>query len=98
MGPRSSAGKLREWQALLRDLPFTLLTLRDVGINFDVDETGTTFVDNARLKASVYISDRRPPSISSLLKHIRGRSCCVGAFRMLRTVSLVAANNQPNHP
>jgi len=50
----TSAGKLREWHGLLQDLPFSLLTLRDVGIGFDVDETGTTFTDNARLKARAY--------------------------------------------
>jgi XTP/dITP diphosphohydrolase len=50
----TSAGKLREWQALLADVPYTLLTLRDVGIEFDVEETGTTFAQNARLKAEAY--------------------------------------------
>ncbi len=50
----TSSGKLREWQALLRDLPLRLLTLRDIGIDFDVDETGTTFAQNARLKAKAY--------------------------------------------
>ncbi|HEY2594528.1 MAG TPA: non-canonical purine NTP pyrophosphatase, partial [Chloroflexota bacterium] len=46
----TSAGKLREWQALLGDLPLELLTLRDVGITFDVDETGSTYAANALLK------------------------------------------------
>ena len=50
----SSSGKLREWQALLADLPLRLLTLRDQGITFDVDETGTTYVENALLKADAY--------------------------------------------
>jgi XTP/dITP diphosphohydrolase len=50
----TSAGKLREWQALLADLPLRLLTLQDRGINLDVDETGTTYVANAVLKADAY--------------------------------------------
>jgi XTP/dITP diphosphohydrolase len=50
----TSAGKLREWQALLADLPLELLSLADVGIEFDVDETGTTFAQNAVLKAEAY--------------------------------------------
>jgi XTP/dITP diphosphohydrolase len=50
----TSAGKLREWQALLGDLPLRLLTLQDVAIDFDVDETGTTFRANAVLKADAY--------------------------------------------
>src|SRR5438105_3106439 len=50
----TSTGKLGEWQALLRDLPVDLLSLRDLGITFDVDETGATFGQNARLKAEAY--------------------------------------------
>src|SRR6266702_2228134 len=50
----TSAGKLREWQALLSELPLELLSLADVGIDFDVDETGTTFTQNAVLKAEAY--------------------------------------------
>jgi XTP/dITP diphosphohydrolase len=50
----TSAGKLREWQALLGDLPFELVSLRDVGISFDVDETGSTFAENAVLKVETY--------------------------------------------
>ena len=50
----TSAGKLREWQALLADLPLELLSLADAGIDFDVDETGSTFAENAVLKAAAY--------------------------------------------
>lgn len=50
----TSAGKLREWQALLGELPLALRTLSDIGIDFDVDETGSTFTENARLKADAY--------------------------------------------
>jgi XTP/dITP diphosphohydrolase len=50
----TSLGKLREWQGLLADLPLQLVTLTDVGIDFDVDETGATFTQNAVLKAEAY--------------------------------------------
>src|SRR5260370_39082649 len=50
----TSAGKLREWQTLLAELPLELLSLTDVGIDFDVDETGSTFAQNAVLKAEAY--------------------------------------------
>jgi XTP/dITP diphosphohydrolase len=50
----TSAGKLREWQALLADLPLELVTLADAGIDFDVEETGSTFTQNAVLKAEAY--------------------------------------------
>jgi XTP/dITP diphosphohydrolase len=47
-------GKMREYQHLLRDIPFELFSLDDVGIGEEVDETGSTFEENARLKASTY--------------------------------------------
>lgn len=46
--------KLDEFRTILRDLPFTLLSLRDVQIDMDVEETGTTFAENAILKARAY--------------------------------------------
>lgn len=50
----TSAGKLREWQGLLAGLPCELKAPREVGIAFEVDETGRTFRENARLKADAY--------------------------------------------
>jgi len=47
-------GKLIEYQAMLTNLPFELVTLDDVGISDDVDEDGATFAENARLKAIEY--------------------------------------------
>jgi len=46
--------KVDEFRTLFRDLPFTLLSLRDVQIDMDVEETGTTFAENAILKAQTY--------------------------------------------
>jgi XTP/dITP diphosphohydrolase len=50
----TSRGKLREWRLLLGDVPYDLVGLPDVGINFDVHETSATFAENARLKADAY--------------------------------------------
>ena len=47
-------GKLAELRELLRDAPFELLSLTDVGIDLDVDETGDTLEENAVLKATTY--------------------------------------------
>jgi XTP/dITP diphosphohydrolase len=47
-------GKLREYAGLLRDAPFRLVSLRDVGITDEVEETGEAFAENAWLKASGY--------------------------------------------
>ena len=46
--------KVDEFRTIFRDLPLTLLTLRDVQIDMDVEETGTTFAENAILKAQTY--------------------------------------------
>jgi XTP/dITP diphosphohydrolase len=36
-------GKVREYRELLADMPFDVLSLADVGIDADVEETGETF-------------------------------------------------------
>lgn len=47
-------GKLREYQRLLTD--YTLLTTADAGLgDYDVEETGATFAENAILKARAYL-------------------------------------------
>ncbi len=59
MAPRlliatGNPGKMREYADLLRDIPFKLVSLRDLGITHEVEETGETFEENAWLKASEY--------------------------------------------
>lgn len=70
----TSSGKLREWQGLLGDLPLRLITLREQGINFEVDETGSTFVENALLKADGY------GTASGLLTLAEDAGLCVSAL------------------
>ena len=47
-------GKVREYRALLGHAPFDMVSLSDAGINEEVDETGDTLEENARLKAQAY--------------------------------------------
>lgn len=47
-------GKMREYRELLADYPGRLISLDDAGIADEVEETGATFADNARLKAATY--------------------------------------------
>ena len=47
-------GKLREFRQLLIDLPLEVTDLDALGITHDVEETGTTFAENAILKAREY--------------------------------------------
>ncbi len=50
----TSADKAREYRQLLANAPFALTSLSDVGVTYDVPETGQTFTENATLKARVY--------------------------------------------
>jgi XTP/dITP diphosphohydrolase len=49
-----NAGKLAEMRVLVAGLPFRILGPRDVGIEESPEETGTTFIENAILKARYY--------------------------------------------
>jgi XTP/dITP diphosphohydrolase len=46
--------KLEEYRAIFSDLPFRVLSLHDVHLELDVEETGNTFAENAELKARAY--------------------------------------------
>ena len=46
--------KLREYRGLLHAVPLTLVSLDDLGIPDEVEETGETFHENAVLKATTY--------------------------------------------
>jgi XTP/dITP diphosphohydrolase len=50
----TNANKIREIRPLLSDLPIELLTLADVDPIPEPEESGTTFWENARIKALAY--------------------------------------------
>ena len=47
-------GKVEEFRSLLKALDCRILSLYDVGIDLEVEESGNTFSENARLKAVSY--------------------------------------------
>lgn len=47
-------GKVREYRALLADLPFDVTYLDAEGVTFEAEETGQTFAENAVMKAQAY--------------------------------------------
>jgi len=49
----NNQAKVREYQSLLKNLPFELVTLAKQGITTVVDEVGESLEENARLKATV---------------------------------------------
>ena len=57
-------GKLREFLAIFDGLGLTLRTLDDVGVAEDIEETGETFIANARLKAEGYAALTGLPTLA----------------------------------
>lgn len=47
----SNEGKMKEVRDILKGMDPEVLSLKDVGIDIDIDENGTTFEENAILKA-----------------------------------------------
>jgi XTP/dITP diphosphohydrolase len=60
----TNQGKLREYAAIFAGLPLELRNLRDEGIADDVEETGATFAENARLKAEYYTTRSGLPALA----------------------------------
>ena len=48
----NNMNKLREFRELVAGMDIELISQREAGCDFEVDETGTTFEENAYLKAS----------------------------------------------
>lgn len=44
-------GKLEEIKEILRDFPYEVISMEEAGITVDIEETGTTFEENAMIKA-----------------------------------------------
>jgi XTP/dITP diphosphohydrolase len=60
----TNPGKIREIRALLDGLPLDLVGLDDVPAVDPPEETGTTFAENARLKASYYARATGIPAVA----------------------------------
>ncbi len=60
----TNPGKVRELRALLAELPLALLSPTDLGLNLAIEETGNTFVENARIKAQAYYEAALFPTIA----------------------------------
>lgn len=48
----NNAHKIKEIKQILEALEFEVISLKEAGINVDVEENGTTFMENAYIKAS----------------------------------------------
>ncbi|MCH5165485.1 MAG: RdgB/HAM1 family non-canonical purine NTP pyrophosphatase [Clostridiales bacterium] len=55
-------GKLNEFRAILKD--YEILTPRELNVDFDVEETGETFYDNALIKARALYEICKLPTLA----------------------------------
>jgi len=60
----ANPGKISEMRMILSNLGINILTRKDLGINMEIEETGTTFFENAKLKADVICLASGLPSIA----------------------------------
>jgi XTP/dITP diphosphohydrolase len=59
-----NSSKLAEISKFLGEAPYELVSLSDLGISYDVEETGTTFEENALLKAKAYCALSGLPTLA----------------------------------
>ena len=60
----NNGDKLKEMRAILSELGITVVSQEGAGISLDVEETGTTFFNNARLKAEAAMKASGLPAIA----------------------------------
>jgi XTP/dITP diphosphohydrolase len=49
----TNPGKIREIKTILCDLPYKIVTMKEIGEEIIIEETGKTFAENAVLKATI---------------------------------------------
>jgi XTP/dITP diphosphohydrolase len=47
----NNADKIKEIKEILKNIPVEILSMKEAGIDIDIEETGSTFLENAYLKA-----------------------------------------------
>ncbi len=60
----NNQGKLKEFNEILGELGIECVSLKEMGISVDVEETGATFLENALLKAKEIYKIAKIPTIS----------------------------------
>ena len=73
-------GKIAEMQAVLGELGIEVVMPEDLGITVDVEETGTTFAENAALKARAIRDASGLPAIGDDSGLCVDWRCCIGSY------------------
>ena len=60
----NNKGKLREIREILENTGIEILSQSEAGCNFEADETGTTFMENARIKAMAAMQATGLPAVA----------------------------------
>jgi XTP/dITP diphosphohydrolase len=60
----ANSGKVKEMQDILSKLDIEVISRKDLGIEVDIEETGMTFFENAKLKAEAICKLTSMPSIA----------------------------------
>lgn len=66
--------KLKEMNEILRHLGVEVVSEAELGVRIEVEETGDTFTDNARLKATAVMQATGLPARAGRLRPLRGRA------------------------
>jgi XTP/dITP diphosphohydrolase len=93
----TNAGKVRDFSRLFEPSKVEVVAASDLGINLDVEETGTTFEENARIKALAYAAETDLPIVaddSGISVHALGGAPGVHSARYAGVEQDGAANNR----
>jgi XTP/dITP diphosphohydrolase len=60
----NNPGKLEEIMDLLKDLGIQLFTPKDIALELDIEEIGSTYIENARLKALAFCKASGLPALA----------------------------------
>ena len=47
----NNKGKIKEVKEICKDMPVEIVSMKEAGIDIDIEENGTTFEENALIKA-----------------------------------------------
>lgn len=62
-----NADKMREIQMIMADLGFGIQSMKEAGIDMEIAENGTTFEENAMIKASAIAQELKTRNVQAIV-------------------------------